>query len=64
MYRIHNTGTFIRTANGSQRDRPTVEHHATLETMHPFDRGQFEWMESIGEIVTQSGETVWQITKE
>lgn len=64
MYRIHQTGTFTRTQFGSERGAPTVTTHDTLETMHPFDRQQFEWMLEHGEIVLQSGETVWQIAKD
>ncbi len=63
MYRIHNTGDWHRTDTGSTRDAPTVTAHDTLDTMHPFDRAQFVWMLEHGEIVTQSGVTVWQITR-
>ena len=63
-YRIHNTGDWRRTDTGSTRDAPTVTEHDTLDTMHPFDRAQFAWMLEHGEIVTQSGATVWQITRE
>jgi hypothetical protein len=65
-YIVHNTGGWIRNPNGYGnpiRDRASVEEFDDFENMHPFDRAQFIWMLENGQVVTSTGETVYQIRK-
>ena len=63
-YAIHNTGDWVRDRNGNPtREDATVKEHDTLDTMHPFDRAQFDWMLEHGEIVITMGSTVYQIRR-
>ena len=63
-YAIHNTGDWVRHGIGAATRTPaTVQEHDTLDTMHPFDRAQFDWMLEHGEIVISMGATVYQIRK-
>lgn len=63
-FAVHNTGDYIRDRNGNQiREPATVKEYDALDTMHPFDRQQFEWMLGHGEIVISMGSTVYQIRR-
>lgn len=64
-YAIHNTGDWVRDRNGNAiRENATVQEFDALDTMHPFDRAQFDWMLEHGEIVITMGSTIYQIRRE
>lgn len=63
-FAVHNTGGYVCDRNGnSNRELATVKEYDALDTMHPFDRKQFEWMLEHGEIVISMGSTVYQIRR-
>lgn len=65
---VHELGDWVRNDEGTSatRTEDSISEYASLgdEDMHPFDRVQFAWMQSIGEICMSSGSTIWQIEED
>ena len=63
-FAVHNTGDWIRDNYGVTRSPARVDEFDTLDEVSAFDRRQFEWMLSQGEVVISMGNTVYQIRKD
>lgn len=62
-FAVHNTGDWIRDNYGVTRSPARVDEFDTLDEVSAFDRQQFEWMLSQGEVVISMGNTVYQIRR-
>ena len=65
-FAIHNTGELVRDRYGratGERESSTVQEFDTLDSMHPFDRAQFDWMLEHGQVITNTGTIVYQIRR-